>query len=544
MTIFLDRGQPYILANGDRVEIEVDDPLLRASIAAAGALGKTAINVPDDTRLRPVRTEVGKQQGEPTVPYEYSFDDTPIGDVRMPTNSYQFYQDGLKRLRALLQEWNAKSGTSSLPYRHEVEDLDQMIEWAESTLATGASHVHFGEVSRGSRRYLRAAADLMVYEKEQELLLRAAELPDGVRAAMARDLEAMRRQPVSLGNVEPADVLWEVIPRPASTTATGRVSHTVVDAAGSREVQWDAFICHASEDKEDFVRPLARALQQAGLRIWYDEFTLTVGDSLRRSIDRGLAHSQYGIVIISPYFMAKEWPQKELDGLGTREVGGGKVILPVWHGITADEVRRYSPMLADRVATSSARGLGQVVTDLLTAMRKSAAVGRPEPGAAEGVPAADAAEVIGMGARMPSAKPSYWTICLEYLREAYQARERGEDWTSSREVELRLGLSVWDELAYVQHLQRLGLIHVYDAIGEGALYRLSPEGQQRMEGLPALDKMLAESVGLIDAQSGVAPAQKEEAKVKLQEEAKKAVIHQGVGTAIKGIVELAKQLIR
>lgn len=57
-------------------------------------------------------------------------------------------------------------------------------------------------------------------------------------------------------------------------------------------MEWDIFISHASEDKADFVEPLATRLQERRLRVWYDNFTLTVGDSLRRSIDRGLAQSR------------------------------------------------------------------------------------------------------------------------------------------------------------------------------------------------------------------------------------------------------------
>lgn len=134
-------------------------------------------------------------------------------------------------------------------------------------------------------------------------------------------------------------------------------------------MDWDVFISHAWEDKESFARPLAEALQREGLRVWFDEFTLTVGDSLRRSIDYGLANSRYGIVILSPNFFAKEWPQKELDGLASREVPGEKVILPVWHNITAEQIRKYSPMLAGRIAVSSSRGLEGVVTELLRAMK-------------------------------------------------------------------------------------------------------------------------------------------------------------------------------
>lgn len=118
--------------------------------------------------------------------------------------------------------------------------------------------------------------------------------------------------------------------------------------------RYDAFISHASEDKEDFVRPLAEALVAAGFAIWYDEMTLSVGDQLRRSIDKGLLESRYGIVVFSAAFFSKDWPQYELDGLVTREMaGGGKVILPIWHKVSKDEVTAYSPSLADKVAINS-----------------------------------------------------------------------------------------------------------------------------------------------------------------------------------------------
>jgi len=133
-------------------------------------------------------------------------------------------------------------------------------------------------------------------------------------------------------------------------------------------MDWDVFISHAWEDKEDIAGPLAEALRRKGLRVWYDEFTLTLGDSLRRSIDRGLAQSRYGVVILSPNFFAKEWLQKELDGLAAREVGYGKIILPVWHNVTWEDVRRFSPTLADKLAVSTAKGLDAVVEEILRAL--------------------------------------------------------------------------------------------------------------------------------------------------------------------------------
>jgi hypothetical protein len=132
--------------------------------------------------------------------------------------------------------------------------------------------------------------------------------------------------------------------------------------------EWDAFISHASEDKKSFVEPLARALQQRGLRIWYDDFALRVGNSLRESIDFGLAKSRYGIVVLSKSFFAKDWTHRELAGLMAREEGGAGVILPVWHNVTQEEVRSFSPIMADRVAAKSADGLGKVVETLLRAI--------------------------------------------------------------------------------------------------------------------------------------------------------------------------------
>jgi TIR domain len=134
--------------------------------------------------------------------------------------------------------------------------------------------------------------------------------------------------------------------------------------------EWDVFISHASEDKDDFVRPLADSLRRSGLHVWFDEFTLTVGDSLRQTIDHGLASSRFGIVVISPSFLQKDWPKRELDGLVAREVNGVKVILPVWHNINANQIRTYSPILAGRLAASSSKGIDHVTSELLRAIRK------------------------------------------------------------------------------------------------------------------------------------------------------------------------------
>jgi hypothetical protein len=143
--------------------------------------------------------------------------------------------------------------------------------------------------------------------------------------------------------------------------------------------KWDVFISHATEDQEQVARPLAEALQREGLKVWYAEFSLTLGDSLRRSIDRGLAGSRYGVVILSPSFFQKEWSQKELDALVSREVDGEKRILPVWHQVERDDVARFSPMLADRFGISTDKGIPAIVTEILRAMEPKASSPPPTP---------------------------------------------------------------------------------------------------------------------------------------------------------------------
>jgi hypothetical protein len=102
------------------------------------------------------------------------------------------------------------------------------------------------------------------------------------------------------------------------------------------------------------VRPLAHALSAGGLRVWYDEFELRLGDSLRRKIDTGLAKSHFGVVVLSRSFFRKGWTNYELDGLVTRAVSGEQVLLPIWHEITKQELIEYSPSLADKVARNTA----------------------------------------------------------------------------------------------------------------------------------------------------------------------------------------------
>lgn len=122
---------------------------------------------------------------------------------------------------------------------------------------------------------------------------------------------------------------------------------------GEQEV-YDVFISHASEDKAEFADEFAAKARDAGLRVWYDKFVLVWGDSLRQKIDAGLASSHFGVVVLSPSFFAKDWTNYELDGLLERALDGSGRLLPIWHKLTKDDVKKHAPSLAGRLALNTA----------------------------------------------------------------------------------------------------------------------------------------------------------------------------------------------
>ena len=138
-----------------------------------------------------------------------------------------------------------------------------------------------------------------------------------------------------------------------------QISQPVVTSASTpiaADEEYDVFVSHAYEDKESFVDEFVEALQNQGLKVWYDTDKLKWGDSMREKIDRGLAKSKYGVVILSPNYIAehKYWTKAELNGLFQVETVNGKTILPIWHNLTKKQVVEYSPIIADRKAMTTA----------------------------------------------------------------------------------------------------------------------------------------------------------------------------------------------
>lgn len=138
----------------------------------------------------------------------------------------------------------------------------------------------------------------------------------------------------------------------------------------NNDKKYDLFISHASEDKDAIVRPLATILERLSVRVWYDEFSLQLGDSLTASIDKGLQESRYGLVVLSKAFLSKKWPEYEYRSLMTREIDGERVILPLWYDVTKDDIKNFSLYLADIMALPISRAnFGKIVPAILKVVR-------------------------------------------------------------------------------------------------------------------------------------------------------------------------------
>lgn len=137
-----------------------------------------------------------------------------------------------------------------------------------------------------------------------------------------------------------------------------------------QDKKYDIFISHASEDKDTIVRPLATILERLSVRVWYDEFSLQLGDSLTASIDKGLQESRFGLVVLSKAFLSKKWTDYEYRSLMTREIDGERVILPLWYGVKKEDVQNYSLYLADiKALPISTTSLGIIIPAILQKVR-------------------------------------------------------------------------------------------------------------------------------------------------------------------------------
>lgn len=134
--------------------------------------------------------------------------------------------------------------------------------------------------------------------------------------------------------------------------------------------EYDVFISHAWEDKDDFVDELVDEMRKVGITVWYDTTKISWGDSMRQRIDEGLRKSKFGVVVLSPNYIAegKYWTKTELNGLFQLESINGKTLLPIWYNLNKQDVINFSPIIADKKALTTASMTAQEIAAELAAL--------------------------------------------------------------------------------------------------------------------------------------------------------------------------------
>lgn len=180
-------------------------------------------------------------------------------------------------------------------------------------------------------------------------------------------------------------------------------------------MKYDLFISHASDDKDLFVRELAVKLKSRNIEIWYDEFTLIPGMSIRTSIDNGLLHSNFGVVIFSEAFFIKEWTQWELNGLiqklhNTHQ----RILIPVWYNIDYHDIYNFSPSLADIIGIVYRNDVDEVVNKIMSIVRP------------KGTTLENARNILlKYGANPPSITDDWWIDIIEFMGTSYHMNRWG-----------------------------------------------------------------------------------------------------------------------
>jgi hypothetical protein len=293
----------------------------------------------------------------------------------MPISSTR---SAVTRLQSDLADLKAKDAAEAKKEADLTKKINQAAARAQRATSPSSASSYLREVERAQKEFAAVSkkrADLAksVASKSADLSRQQARLSSEEQQERKKITDSDKR---SQQERERQMRQLDAQLRKQTALIASQHEETAISAALPSEIH-DVFISHASEDKEDFVRDLASRLQAAGVSIWYDEISIEWGNSLRRKIDRGLANSRFGIVVLSTAFFKKEWTQRELDGLTQLEIAGRSRILPIWHKVTKDEVASFSPMLADKAALKTADLTVDEIVERLVEVRDKAIANAP-----------------------------------------------------------------------------------------------------------------------------------------------------------------------
>lgn len=216
--------------------------------------------------------------------------------------------------------------------------------------------------SKEATKYQKEMADLEKKRADKEKLLLAEEK----KLIKEQDAEDKKRQKaqqkVADANERKMKSLTQTVKSVQLEQSQMKQIYPLLSV--SSEEAYDVFISHASEDKVPFVDSLVEALITRGVKVWYDRKILTWGRSIRQNIDLGLRQSKFAIIVLSEHYIQKYWTQKEFNALFSLGSQLGEFLLPIWHNITPDRAKEFSPMLSDAIALISSDYTIEEIADM------------------------------------------------------------------------------------------------------------------------------------------------------------------------------------
>lgn len=216
--------------------------------------------------------------------------------------------------------------------------------------------------AKDAAKYQKEIADLEKKRAEKEKLLLAEE-KKLIKEQEAEDKKRQKaQQQVADANERKIKSLTQTVKSVQIEQSKMRQIYPLLSV--SSEEAYDVFISHASEDKEPFVDSLVEALVDRGVKVWYDRKILTWGRSIRQNIDLGLRQSKFAIIVLSEFYIQKYWTQKEFNALFSLGSQLGEFLLPIWHNITPERAKEFSPMLSDAMALVSSNYTVQEIADM------------------------------------------------------------------------------------------------------------------------------------------------------------------------------------
>lgn len=147
---------------------------------------------------------------------------------------------------------------------------------------------------------------------------------------------------------------------PAQVVSLTPIREAIEKEAAAKPDLRDCFLCHAWDDRQGAAKQLHDLLEAAGVKVWFSEKDLGLGVPMMRAIDKGLAASKIGLVLVTPALLAR-LPK---EGVADKELSTllqGNRLVPIVHGTTYTALRDVSPMLASRSGLDTSEDTMEVV---------------------------------------------------------------------------------------------------------------------------------------------------------------------------------------